>query len=109
LDHQDDVIDSCPIKITSKHQCKQSKTANEIATHSFCASKEKFYDGIKLHMIAICQHKKLTIPCFIAIFEGFDIKTLECTELKNMMLYADLAPQSDSRHCNFFFKPPSCD
>ena len=43
LDHRDDVIDSCPIEITSKHRCKQSKTANEIAneiaTHSFCASK----------------------------------------------------------------------
>ncbi len=39
MDHRDDVIDSCPIEITSKHRCKQSKTAHEIATHSFCASK----------------------------------------------------------------------
>jgi hypothetical protein len=48
------IIDSCPIEITSKDRCNQSKTANEIATHSYCASKQKFYYGVKLHILAIC-------------------------------------------------------
>jgi len=91
------IIDSCPIEITSKLRCNQSKIANEIATHSYCASKQKFYYGIKLHILAICQTQKLPIPCYIGISEGsmFDIKALEALELKNITINADLAYQSD--------------
>ena len=37
--------------------------------------KQKFYYGVKLHILAICQDQKLPIPCYIAISEGsmFDI------------------------------------
>jgi hypothetical protein len=59
------VIDSCPIEITSKHRCNQSKKANEMATHSYCASKQKFYYGVKLHILAICQDQKPPIHCYI--------------------------------------------
>ncbi len=90
------IIDFFPIEITSKLRCNQSKTANEIATYSDCASKHKFYDGVKLHILAICQDQKLPIPCYIAISEGcmFDIKALEALELKNITINADLAYQS---------------
>ncbi len=39
-----------------------------------------FYDKIKLYITTIFQHKKQTISCFIAIFEGriFAIEDMIC-------------------------------
>jgi hypothetical protein len=62
------LIDSLTIML-----CKgkgTGKVATELSDKSFCASKNMFYFGVKLHMVAKKVEKKLPLPNFVSITQA---------------------------------------
>jgi len=57
----DAVIDSFPIILAKATRSDTAKIAKEIADKSYCASKNLWYHGLKLHHLAICVPSSLPI------------------------------------------------
>lgn len=63
LDFSDDcLIDSFPVMISHGQKAKKCRTAAEIADFGYCASKDIYYYGVKLHNLAIRRFKRLPLP-----------------------------------------------
>ncbi len=58
----DSLIDSFPVMIAKGKRAKRSRVAAEIADFGFCASKQIYYHGVKLHTLAVRRLKKLPVP-----------------------------------------------
>ena len=75
LDHLQDIesqfiseislIDSLPIILCSGK--RQGKVAPELSDKSYCATKNLYYFGVKVHAIAFSRKKKLPLPEFISV------------------------------------------
>lgn len=58
----DALLDSFPVMIAKGKRAKRSRVAQEIADFGFCASKQIYYHGVKLHTLAVRRIKKLPVP-----------------------------------------------
>ena len=58
----DRVVDSVPVMIARGTRANQSKIAPELADTGFCASKQQYYRGVKLHLIAASRINQLPLP-----------------------------------------------
>jgi hypothetical protein len=65
--HADFVIDSLPIVVANGKRSGKAKVANEMCNKGYCASKDMWYYGIKLHILAQCNYKSLPTPVNMAI------------------------------------------
>ena len=65
--HIDHAIDSMPIVLAGAKRSGRAKVANEHCSKGYCASKDMWYYGVKLHTIAQCNHKALPTPMIMAI------------------------------------------
>jgi hypothetical protein len=63
----DSVVDSFPVMIAKGKQARYSSIAAEIADFGFCASKNIFYHGVKLHALARRRLKKLPVPFVLSL------------------------------------------
>lgn len=59
---EDCPIDSMPIMLAVRGRSYRAKVAREIANQSYCASKDIWYHGVKLHLLARKQYQKLPKP-----------------------------------------------
>lgn len=60
---EDCLIDSMPIMLAVRGRSDQAKVATEIAAQSYCASKDIWYHGVKLHLLArnnikVCRSRR---------------------------------------------------
>ena len=53
------LIDSLPIIITKGFRAHKCNTAKDISSVGYCSSKNLYYFGLKLHLIALFKNKKL--------------------------------------------------
>ncbi len=67
---QDRVIDSVAVIIARGTRANQSKIAPELANTGFCATKQQYYSGVKLHLIAARRIQNLPLPEKIHLSSG---------------------------------------
>jgi len=60
--HNDYTLDSIPIVIAGSKRSGRAKTAKEQCSKGYCASKDMWYYGIKLFILAQCNHKSMPTP-----------------------------------------------
>lgn len=64
---EDCVIDSMPIMLAVRGRSLQAKVAPEIANQSYCASKDVYYHGVKMHILARKHYGQLPQPEMLKI------------------------------------------
>jgi len=57
-----DLVDSCPIVVANSKRHTKAKVANELCTSGYCASKDMYYYGVKLHTIGRKRTGALPLP-----------------------------------------------
>lgn len=75
----DRLVDSVPVMIARRVRANQSNIAPELANTGFCASKQQYYRGVKLHLIAARRIKNLPLPEKIHLSEAsqHDLQALQ--------------------------------
>ena len=58
----DSIIDSFPVMMARGKKAKSCHTASELASFGYCASKNIYYYGVKLHNLAIRRLHTLPLP-----------------------------------------------
>jgi len=94
--HADFVIDSLPIIVAKANRSGKAKAANEMCNKGYCASKDMWYYGIKLHVLAQCNHKSLPTPANMTVSKASEHDlTVAKQELldgvNNIRLFGDTA------------------
>ncbi len=76
---QDSVIDSLPIMLAVRSRSGQAKVALNEANVGYCASKDIFYHGVKMHILARKQYQQLPLPEILTIRQasGHDLPVLQ--------------------------------
>jgi len=58
----DRLIDSVPVMLARGTRANRARVAAELADTGFCATKQQYYRGVKLHFIAARRIKQLPLP-----------------------------------------------
>lgn len=66
----DRLIDSVPVMLARGTRANQSQLAEELADTGFCATKQQYYRGVKLHLIAARRSRQLPLPEKIHLSEA---------------------------------------
>jgi hypothetical protein len=89
------LVDSLPIMVTTGFRAHKCNTAKDISSIGYCSSKNLFYYGLKLHLTALFQIKKLASPNSIKVTraETHDLTAIknDLFNFKNSQLFADRA------------------
>ncbi len=64
------VVDSMPIMMTKGFRAHKCRTANDIASLGYCASKDVYYYGVKLHLFADYKTNSLALPKLVKIMQA---------------------------------------
>jgi hypothetical protein len=91
---QDCVIDSLPIMLAVRGRSPQAKVARGAANAGYCASKDKYDHGVKMHILARKQYKSLPLPEILTLTKAseHDLPVLQGFEGKTVgNLFADKA------------------
>ena len=93
IDQNVSVIDSLPIMLCSGK--RQGKVAPELSEKSYCATKNVYYFGVKLHLVAFRRKGKLPMPEYLHITSAAenDLEAIRPTldQLNNRQIFADKA------------------
>lgn len=101
---EDCLIDSMPIMLAVRSRSRHAKVAVEIADQSYCASKDIWYHGVKLHLLARKQYKSLPKPEMLKITSAaeHDLRVLKEFEGKIVgNLFADKAYKDEQTKQKF--------
>ena len=81
---QDCVVDSVPIMLAVRSRAYQAKVATNEANCGYCASKDIYYHGVKIHILARKQYQKLPLPEILIITKAseHDLPVLQGCEGK---------------------------
>ena len=76
---EDCPIDSMPIMLAVRGRSYQAKVATDLANQSYCASKDIWYHGVKLHLLARKQNRSLPKPEMLKITQATeaDLRVLQ--------------------------------
>lgn len=66
----DRLIDSVPVMLARGSRANRGRVAPELADTGFCATKQQYYRGVKLHFIAARRISKLPLPEKIHLSEA---------------------------------------
>ena len=95
------VVDSLPIVMAGPKRSQRAKVAPELADKGFCASKDLYFYGVKLHFVSQLVKKSIPMPGFVALApaSASDHKMFEqiSSELENLKTFADKA-YADTEH-----------
>ena len=93
--HSDFVGDSMPIVVAGGKRSERAKVANELCSKGYCASKDMWYYGVKLHTVGQCNYKALPTPAMMAISKAseHDLPVAKETlyDVFNIRLFGDTA------------------
>ena len=95
-DHSDFVIDSLPIVVASAKRSGRATVAEELCNKGYCASKDMWYYGVKLHVLAQCKHKSLPTPANMVVSKASEhdlpiAKEQLLDGVNNIRLFGDTA------------------
>lgn len=93
--HNDYTIDSIPIVVAGSKRSGRAKAANELCSKGYCASKDMHYYGIKLHILAQCNHKAMPNPALMTISKASEHDLTVAKEMlddvTNIRVFGDMA------------------
>ena len=93
--HADFVIDSMPIVVAGGKRSSTAKVASELCNKGYCASKDMYYYGIKLHTLAQCNYKSMPTPAMITISKASEHDLPVAKEMladaRNIRVFGDTA------------------
>ncbi|MBA3694354.1 MAG: hypothetical protein H0W77_13105 [Acidobacteria bacterium] len=67
---EDSVIDSFPVMLKRGKNAQSGRVACQIANLGYCASKDIYYHGVKLHNLAVRRTKSLPVPFQLFLTEA---------------------------------------
>jgi hypothetical protein len=89
------IADSFPVMMAKEKRSTQAKVAPEIADKGYCSSKDTFYHGVKLHVVAQQRPGTMPLPDRVGLSSGSenDLTTLRqvLPALQGGQLYGDKA------------------
>lgn len=56
------VIDAMPVQVARAHRSGRARAAKGLCGKTYCASRDEWYYGVKLHVLASLRHKTLPVP-----------------------------------------------
>ena len=93
--HADYIIDSIPIVVAGSKRSSRAKTASELCDKGRCDSKDMWYYGIKLHILAQCNYKAMPTPALMAISKAsaHDLPVAKnmLNDVTNIRVFGDMA------------------
>ena len=93
--HADFAYDSLPVVVAGSARSGRAKAAGELCNKGYCASKDMWYYGVKLHILAQCNYKAMPTPALMQISKAseHDRKIAEdlLADVRNIRLFADMA------------------
>jgi hypothetical protein len=93
--HSDFVNDSMPIVVAGAKRSGRAKAAKEICSKSYCASKDMWYYGVKIHIIAQCNYKSLPTPAIMTVTKASEhdlpVAKEMLNDVKDIRLFGDTA------------------
>ncbi len=92
----DRLIDSVPVMLARGTRSNRARVAPDLADTGFCATKQQYYRGVKLHLIAARRIKTLPLPekIHLSVASQHDLATLRelsPTLPESSALFADKA------------------
>lgn len=66
------LVDSMPVVMAHEKRSSQAKVAPELANKGYCASKEMYFYGVKVHLLAFRRPGTLPVPDYIGLSPGAD-------------------------------------
>jgi hypothetical protein len=95
------VVDSLPIILAGPKRSGRARVATELADKGFCASKDLYFYGVKLHCVGAIQPSTIPLPCFVGLAPASanDHRMFEqiSSELHNGRVFGDKA-YADTDH-----------
>ena len=95
VNHDDFTIDSIPIVVAGSKRSGRAKAAAEICNKGYCASKDMFYYGMKLHILAQCNHKSMPTPASMSTSKASEHDLTIAKEIldgyRNIRVFGDMA------------------
>ena len=96
----DDVrlVDSMPVVMAHEKRSSRARVAPELANKGYCASKQMYFYGVKVHLLAFRRPGTLPVPEYIGISPGSDhdltvlrsvLPSLHDCEVYGDKIYAD--------------------
>ncbi|MBF0414115.1 MAG: IS982 family transposase [Desulfamplus sp.] len=89
------LIDSMPIIMATAKRSSRAKVAVEIANKGYCSSKNMYYHGVKLHVMALKREQQLPIPEYALISSAseHDLNVFRqiTQEIYGVQIFADKA------------------
>lgn len=89
------LLDSMPIMLAAEKRRKRAKVAAEVANCGYCGSKDVYYYGVKVHLLAIRRPGELPRPEYLEVTAAskHDLTVLDglAPFLRQVALYADKA------------------
>jgi hypothetical protein len=93
--HSDFVNDSIPIVVAGGKRSGRAKVAGEFCNKGYCASKDMWYYGVKLHTFAQCNYKAMPTPALMTISKASEhdlpIAKEMLDDVVNIRLFGDSA------------------
>lgn len=95
------VIDSLPIVLAGPRRSGRAKVAADMASKGYCASKDLYFYGVKLHCVGTIQLNTIPVPSYVGLAPAHvndqSMFELMSHELADGRIYADMA-YCDSEH-----------
>ena len=94
-DHSDFVNDSIPIVVAGSKRSGRAKTVGEHCDKGYCASKNMWYYGVKLHTFAQCNYNKMPTPALMTVSKASEhdlpVAKEMLADVMNIRLFGDSA------------------
>jgi len=107
-DHSDFIYDSMPIVLAGSARCGSARVADELCSKGYCASKDMWYYGAKLHILAQANHKSMPTPSTMQVSKasGHDRKIAEqlLEGVHNIRVFTDMALLDSQWQADMFAK-----
>jgi hypothetical protein len=95
LEHNDFSIDSIPVVVAGGKRSGRAKVAHDLCSKGYCASKDMWYYGVKLHTLAQCNYKAMPTPALMTISKASEhdlpIAKGMLAEVMNIRVFGDTA------------------
>lgn len=90
------LLDSMPIIVAGQKRSSTAKVAPNLCSKGYCGSKDMFYYGVKLHVLAQSRYQTLPVPLNIAITSASEndltvAKQVMLCDVHNMDVFCDKA------------------